>query len=85
MTWEEYYKKINDQAASTAVSKMSSLEDMGTPDKVVNALNVIVFEDEKGATRLLNRAVQSSVKFSGENLAYDSARESERRSMSSSF
>lgn len=69
MTWEEYYDKINDWAASTAVSKISSLEDMGAPDEIVDALNIIAFEDEKGATRLLNRAVQKGVKFSGENLA----------------
>lgn len=69
MTWEEYYEKINDWAVSTAVSKISSLEDMGAPDEIVDALNIIAFEDEKGATRLLNRAVQSGVKFSGENLA----------------
>ncbi len=43
---------------------MSSFEDVGTPDKVVDALNIIVFEDKKGAARLLNRAVQSGVKFS---------------------
>ena len=69
MTWDEYYEKINDWAVSTAVNKISSLEDMGTPDEIVDAINIIAFEDEKGATRLLNRAVQYGVKFSGENLA----------------
>ena len=69
MRWSDYYEKINDWAVSTAVSKISSLEDMGAPDEVVDALNIIVFEDEKGATRLLNRALQHGIKFSGENLA----------------
>ena len=69
MIWSDYYEKINDWSVSTAVSKISSLEDMGAPDEMVDALNIIAFEDEKGATRLLNRAVQYSVKFSGENLA----------------
>lgn len=69
MRWSDYYEKINDWAASTAVNKISSLEDMGAPDEIVDALNIIAFEDEKGATRLLNRAVQYGVKFSGENLA----------------
>lgn len=68
MTWAEYYEKINDWAVSTAVSKISSLENLGTPDEVVDALNVIGFEDKKGATRLLNRALQTGMKFSGENL-----------------
>lgn len=68
MTWSDYYEKINDWAVSTAVNKISSLEDMGAPDEIVDALNIIAFENEKGATRLLNRALQHGVKFSGENL-----------------
>lgn len=68
MTWAEYYDKINDWAVSTAVSRISSLEDMGEPDEIVDALNIIAFDDEKGANRLLNRALQYNVKFSGENL-----------------
>lgn len=69
MIWGDYYEKINDWSVSTAVSKISSLEDMGAPDEIVDALNIIAFEDEKGATRLLDRALQHGVKFSGENLA----------------
>ena len=69
MRWSGYYEKINDWSVSTAVSKISSLEDMGAPDEIADALNIIAFEDEKGATRLLNRALQHGVKFSGENLA----------------
>lgn len=69
MFWDDYYEKINDWAVSTAVNKISSLEDMGAPDEIVDAINIIAFEDEKGAARLLDRAVQSGVKFSGENLA----------------
>lgn len=69
MRWSDYYEKINDWAVSTAVSKISSLEDMGAPDEVVDALNIIAFEDAKGATRLLNRVLQQVIKFSGENLA----------------
>lgn len=68
MIWSDYYEKINDWSVSTAVSKISSLEDMGAPDEIVDALNIIAFEDEKGAARLLNRALQYGVKFSGENL-----------------
>lgn len=65
MRWLEYYEKINDWAVSTAVSKISSLEDMGAPDEIVDALNIIAFEDEKGATRLLNRAVEIFDDFRG--------------------
>lgn len=69
MIWSDYYEKINDWSVSTAVSKISSLEDMGDPDEIVDALNIIAFEDEKGTTRLLNRALQHGVKFSGEHFA----------------
>lgn len=69
MTWDDYYEKINDWAVSTAVNKISSLEDVGSPDEITDALNIIAFEDEKGATRLLNKALQFGVKFSGENLS----------------
>lgn len=69
MKWSDYYEKINDWAVSTAVNKISSLEDMGEPDEIVDTLNIIAFEDEKRSTRLLNRAMQYGVKFSGENLA----------------
>lgn len=68
MTWYDYYKKTNDWAVSTSVSKISSLEDMGTPNEITDVIIIIGFEDKKGATKLLNRAVQYGVKFSGENL-----------------
>lgn len=68
MNWDEYYEKINDWAVSTAVNKISSLENIGAPDEVVEALYIISDEDEKGAARLLNRALQQGLTFSGENL-----------------
>ena len=48
MFWDGYYEKTNDQAVNTAVNKISSLEDMGTPDEIVDSLNSIDPEDEKG-------------------------------------
>ena len=45
MRWSDYYEK-NDWAVSTAISKISSLEDMGVQDEIVDALNTIAFEDE---------------------------------------
>ncbi|MBE5875711.1 MAG: hypothetical protein E7290_02345 [Lachnospiraceae bacterium] len=68
MKWDEYYEKINDWAVSTAVNKISSLENIGAPDEIVDALYVIAYEDEKGAIRLLNKALQNGIKFSGEKL-----------------
>lgn len=64
MRWYDYYEKINYWSVSTAVSKISSLEDMGAPDEIVDALNIIAFEDKQGADKLLNIAIQHGVKFS---------------------
>lgn len=68
MKWQDYYEKISDWDISTAVNQISSLEDMGEPDEIVEAIYIIETEDEKGATRLLNCALQHGVKFSGMNL-----------------
>lgn len=53
MRWSDYYEKINDWVVSAAVSKISSLEDMGAPDEVVDAFNIIAFEDERGGNQAL--------------------------------
>lgn len=68
MTWDTYYEKINDWAVSTAVSRISSLEDIGAPDEVIDAINLIALENENGATRLLNKALLLGIRFSGEDL-----------------
>ena len=41
MQWCDYYEKINDWAVSTAVNKIASLEGMGEPDEIVDALTII--------------------------------------------
>lgn len=69
MKWEVFYEKINEWAISTSASKISSLEEMGTSDEVTEAVNTLAFDDEKVATKLLNKAINLGVKFSGENLA----------------
>ena len=69
MLWEEYYDKLSDWATSTAVSRMSKLESFGPPDEIIDAINQISFDDEKGAGRLLKKAIAAGVKFSGDQLA----------------
>ncbi len=79
MRWSDYYEKMNEWAVSTVVNKISSIEDMGAPDEIVDALNIIAFEDEKGATRHLNRAWQHGVKFSREKLPRKRTAEDDQR------
>ena len=69
MLWEEYYDKLSDWATSTAVSRMSTLESFGPPDEIIDAINTIGFDDEKGATRLLKKAIKAGVKFTGDQLS----------------
>ena len=69
MLWEEYYDKLGDWATSTAVSRMSTLESFGPPDEIIDAIHIIGFDDEKGATRLLKKAINAGVKFTGDQLS----------------
>lgn len=67
--WEEYYDKLGDWATSTAVSRIAKLESFGPPDEIIDAINTIGFDDEKGATRLLKKAIAAGVKFTGDQLS----------------
>ena len=68
MQWEEYYEKVFEWAASTSVSRMSKLESFGPPEQIVEVIEEIGFDDEKGATRLLKKAVAAGIRFTAEQL-----------------
>lgn len=68
MRWKEYYDKVNDWETSTAVRRLSSLENIGPAGEVAEVITLIGFDDEKGATRLLQKAIEAGVVFTGENL-----------------
>ena len=67
MQWEEYFHKIDETewSASTAVNRMSKLESFGPTEEIVEAILYIGIDDEKGANRLLKKALDAGVKFSG--------------------
>lgn len=69
MKWEDYYEKINEWSIATSKSRMSSLEDIGSSDEVIDAINRLAYDDETVATKLLKKAVEMNVTFSGEELA----------------
>ena len=79
MTWEEYYEKVWKCKPSTLVNYMSKLSSFGPSEEVMEAVLEIAFEDEMGATRLLKKATDTGVKFSGGQLAemYGSCSDSE--------
>lgn len=69
MLWEDYYDKFYDWATSTAVSRLSQLESFGPPEEIIEIIESIALDDEKGATRLLKKATAAGVKFTGQQLA----------------
>lgn len=69
MTWEEYYENMWEWTPDTMVQYMSQLTSFGDPEEVMEAIIEISFEDTQGATRMLKKATDYGIKFSGEQLA----------------
>ena len=78
-TWEEYYEKIWEWQPSTMVKHMSKLSSFGPSEEVMEAIIEISFGDQKGATRMLKKAMDAGVKFNGDQLSnmYGNCDESE--------
>lgn len=67
-TWDEYYEKFYDWAESTRVKNLTYLESLGDADEVAEVL--IELEGNKNAaTRLLRKAVEEKIVFTGDALA----------------
>ncbi len=69
MTWEEYYEKMWEWKPSTMVKHMSQLSSFGPSEEVMEAIIEISFGDQKGATRMLKKALDAGVKFNGDQLS----------------
>lgn len=67
MQWDEYYNKIDEWSTNTAVSRASQLENFGPAEEVYDAFLTLAFDDEKGATRLIKKALKAGVQFKGEH------------------
>ena len=66
-TWDEYYEKFYEWAESTRIKNLTYLENLGDPEEVTEIL--LEFKDNPNAsTRLLRKAVEEKVKFTGENI-----------------
>lgn len=67
MTWDSFYEKFFDWSESTQKARLSTLENFGDPDEVVE----IAWEyaqDQKLVSRFISNAVDAGVKFSTENI-----------------
>ena len=68
MLWEEYYEKVWDWATSTSVNKISQLESFESAEEVHEVICELGFYDEKGAARLMKKALAAGVKFDKDQL-----------------
>lgn len=67
MTWEEYYEGFYDWAESTQVRYLSKLTTLGTADEVAEII-IELQVNVPAANRLLRKAVEAKLAFSGSDL-----------------
>lgn len=66
-TWDEYYEKFYDWAESTQVRNLSALTSLGTEDEVGEIIIELQI-NVPAANRLLRKAVEAKLAFSGSDL-----------------
>lgn len=67
-TWDEYYEKFYDWAESTQVRNLSALTSLGSADEVVEII-IELQVNVPASNRLLRKAVEEKLAFSGSDLA----------------
>lgn len=68
MLWSDFYDKIYDWADSTKKTRISSLEDIGSGDEVVDA--VLEIQDEKIRAQLIRKAMKLGVQLTSDDYMY---------------
>lgn len=66
MEWDEYYRKFDEWATSTQISRLSALTSYGPSDEVVEVAQGLM--DETAASRLIRRALAAGVQFTAEEI-----------------
>ena len=66
-TWDEYYERFYDWAESTQVRNLSSLTSLGPADEVGEII-IELQVNVPAANRLLRKAVEAKLTFSGADL-----------------
>lgn len=61
MTWEDFYEKFYEWADSTQVRKISELTMFGYHEQVAEV--ILMYSDEKAASRLAKKALAAGVRF----------------------
>lgn len=65
MTWDDFYDRYCDWSESTVKSRISSLEDIGNGEEIVDV--VLNLSDEKIRGQLVSKAMKLGVKFTRED------------------
>ena len=66
MEWGEYYRKFDEWATSTQISRLSALTSYGPSDEVTEVARGLM--DETAASRLIRRALAAGVQFTAEEI-----------------
>lgn len=66
-TWDEYYEKFYDWAESTRVRNLNALTTLGRADEVAEII-IELQEDISASDRLLQKAVDEKLSFSGSDI-----------------
>ena len=69
MTWDEYNDKVWDWSISTAVNRLSSLENLGDSTEVAELISHFGLNDKKAADRLLKRALADGLQFNVDGIS----------------
>ena len=68
LTWSEYYDGFYDWSTSTQKSYSYGLENYGSAEEVFEVALEFAFDDEKFATRFIEKALNAGVRFSSEQV-----------------
>ena len=66
ISWADYYEKFYDWSESTQKSRAYGLTSYGPADEVFEIAQELAFNDEKFATRFINKALDAGVRFTPE-------------------
>lgn len=66
MEWGEYYRKFDEWATSTQISRLSALTSYGPSNEVAEVAQGLM--DETAASRLIRRALAAGVQFTAEEI-----------------
>lgn len=68
MTWDDYYEKFYDWAESTRISKLSSVDALGSAEEVAEVMLEFAFNHEDIVNRIARKAIEQKLIFSAENI-----------------